>query len=131
MMRSIACQSFGVQIVPLNPAVVVTVPGRSEIASNFPLMVRLDQGRSHVSQKLPSVRLSPFGFTVAPSRTVHHHIHPSSKVTHRRWLGFSSRSHKALKSCLAPWRAPNFILISCSILGKSGLNRSSLGMIFH
>src|SRR5437016_14388864 len=66
MMRSIVCQSFGVQTVPLNPPVVVTVPGRSEMASIFPLIERLDHGRLQTSQKLPSPTLSPPGLTVAP-----------------------------------------------------------------
>ena len=74
MIRSIDCQCFGVQTVPLNPAVVVTVPGRSEMESSFRLSDSLDQGRSQVSQKWPCWVLCPLGLTLAPSRTVHHHM---------------------------------------------------------
>jgi hypothetical protein len=74
MRRSIVGQFFGVQIVPLNPAVVVTVPGRSEIASSFPCSECFDQVRSQTSQKFPFVELSSSRFTVAPSWAVHHHI---------------------------------------------------------
>src|SRR5260370_19932914 len=102
MIRSTVCQFFGVQTVPLNPAVVVTVPGRSEVASSFPLTERLDHGSSQASQKLPLSRLSPSGLTVAPSRTVHHHMQPSWNVIHTCLLGLSRRSRSWLKSCVAP-----------------------------
>ena len=61
MMRSIDCQSAGSQTVPLKPAVVVIVPGKSEIASSLPPIERLDQARSQTSQKLPLLMLSPLG----------------------------------------------------------------------
>src|SRR5664280_1441219 len=106
MIRSTACQSVGLQTVALNPPVVVTVPGRSEMARSFPLTERLDHGCSQTSQKLLISRFSPLGLTVAPSRTVHHHIQPSSNVIHTCLLGASRRSRSALKSCVAPFFAP-------------------------
>ena len=130
-MRSIACQSFGVQTVALNPAVLVTVPGRSATASRRPLRDRFDQGRLQASQKLPFSRLCPFGLTKAPSRAVHHHMHPSSNVIHTCLLGASKRSQSALKSCVAPCRDPNSAFRICLILGKSGVRRRSRGTLFQ
>ena len=74
IMRRISCQALGVQAVALKPATAVTVPGKSVLASSFPLSERLDHGQSQTSQKFPLLALSPSGLTVAPSRTVHHHI---------------------------------------------------------
>ena len=103
----------------------------SRNASRFPVIEQLDQGWSHLNQKLPFAGLSPSGFTVAPSTTVHHHMQPSSNVIHKCLLGQSSRSRSALKSCVASLRLPNSALMTFSISRKSGFCSRALGTIFH
>ena len=118
--------------MPLKPPVVVTVPGRSEMASSLPLSVRFDQGRLQSQPEIAffeafSVRVNDSA--VENGTPPHATILEWSPIT--CLLGVSNRSRIALKSCVAPWRAPNNSFIRRLISGKSGVSKSSWGTLFH